>query len=1003
MDDPYINSFVLEETRRYILTLTGKYEQLAPVAGDVPACLRRLLYLQRTHPSAHDIMLGIGLCRLVTGDPRASEALEFLAGAVISPVARFFLLMARIRAGAYDNAFVEMKSLLRETAVLHFDIFHRLCNMVVKAVRCNGWCGMLPDGKIVVGVRAKRQPSITIRAGGDEIAASVSLLTDQGEYTVWQVDNVTLPHALCPVHVHYKGRQLVGSGLECRSIWQFQGFVEECAEGISGWCRYPNNIGAENRLVVRSGLTDMVICEKVFGVEDTDQLCPEKRRTEFCITWADLAHSGTGPVRITDPFGQDLYGSPLTPQAGAHYARNQAEQVAMAFPAACPPEAPAHSVLPYPALYTSRFSAHRGKGVRDPAVNPVVIVIPVYKGLKVTKECLSLALKWREADTRIVAVNDCSPDPAIVAYLESLDGCEGIQVLHNERNRGFTYTANRGLREAGRDEDVILLNSDTLLPKGWVSRLRETAYSAPDIGTATPLSNAATIFSYPRNDGQNTIPRYDEVEEMAALLAGLGHTDTVDVPTAHGFCMYIRAECLRQTGVLREDVFAQGYGEENDFSRRALALGWRHVVCLNTFVGHVEGQSFSAFRGDLMRRNLRILNGLHPGYDAVVQAWQKKDPLGPFRRLVDMTRLTADLRGRTTVALVTHNRGGGVQKFVRRRAAQITDEGKLALVISPLTAGEKGKPPRWHVVPATLEDYPNILCDTDGDALQDILLALHCERIEMHSYIGAGVAAIGCVARFGIPYNVYLHDYSWFCPRITLVSYNNIYCGEQSEEACGRCVRDLGALNEDDLTADELREQSRDILNDATEIIASCRDVAARYRRQMGVSPIIHQWEAPTANEQIAFRPKSDSEVRRILLIGAIGMEKGYNVILKLARYVVETGLPLRFVIVGFTCDDERLLETGVVEITGPYGDDELPALISEQSCDWGFLPAQWPETWSYVLTEFWRQKIPVVTFDIGAPAQRVRECGGGMVIPLHLRMPELAALLMDPAVFSYG
>ena len=48
----------------------------------------------------------------------------------------------------------------------------------------------------------------------------------------------------------------------------------------------------------------------------------------------------------------------------------------------------------------------------------------------------------------------------------------------------------------------------------------------------------------------------------------------VDIPTAVGFCMYVRRECLLQTGLFREDLFAQGYGEENDFCLRARHLGF---------------------------------------------------------------------------------------------------------------------------------------------------------------------------------------------------------------------------------------------------------------------------------------------------------------------------------------------------------------------------------------------------------------------------------------------
>jgi GT2 family glycosyltransferase len=77
---------------------------------------------------------------------------------------------------------------------------------------------------------------------------------------------------------------------------------------------------------------------------------------------------------------------------------------------------------------------------------------------------------------------------------------------------------------------------------------------------------------------------------VAALAAQVNH-EVIEVPTGHGFCLYMRAQCLAETGPLREDLFAQGYGEENDFCMRARHLGWRHVAVPSVFVAHCEFRS----------------------------------------------------------------------------------------------------------------------------------------------------------------------------------------------------------------------------------------------------------------------------------------------------------------------------------------------------------------------------------------------------------------------------
>ena len=72
---------------------------------------------------------------------------------------------------------------------------------------------------------------------------------------------------------------------------------------------------------------------------------------------------------------------------------------------------------------------------------------------------------------------------------------------------------------------------------------REAAYSAADIGTATPLSNNATLFSYPREDGANPMPDEAATVRLDRVARRAKRERVVDVPTAHGFCVYLRRDC----------------------------------------------------------------------------------------------------------------------------------------------------------------------------------------------------------------------------------------------------------------------------------------------------------------------------------------------------------------------------------------------------------------------------------------------------------------------------
>ncbi len=96
-------------------------------------------------------------------------------------------------------------------------------------------------------------------------------------------------------------------------------------------------------------------------------------------------------------------------------------------------------------------------------------------------------------------------------------------------------------------------------------------------------------------------------------------------------------------------------------------------------------------------------------------------------------------------------------------------------------------------------------------------------------------------------------------------------------------------------------------------------------------------------------------------------------------------GLAIEFVVVGHTEDDARLVKTGKVFVTGPYIEGEASHLLRRERPDVVFMASVWPETWSYALDEVLAVGIPVVAFDLGAVAERLRAATRGELLPLTL------------------
>ena len=563
-------------------------------------------------------------------------------------------------------------------------------------------------------------------------------------------------------------------------------------------------------------------------------------------------------------------------------------------------------------------------------------------------------------------------DPDLGAALDRLAAAGSIVLHRLAENRGFPTAANTGLRAAA-GHDVVLLNSDTVVPPGWLQHLTAAAHSAPDIGSACPLSNEATILSYPKRDGGN--PMVDP-GPLSALANGANGAATVTIPVSVGFCMYMRRECIDAVGLLREDLWAQGYGEENDWCLRARHRGWRHVAAPGCFVAHEGAASFGAARQHLMARNSVTLERLHPGYGALIGGWIAQDPLGPARRRMDAIRWEAQ-RQPSAVVLVTHAGGGGVDRVIADRARAFRAQGVRPIVVRP-----SENPPGAAVIGDG--DTPNLRyrLPDEWDGLLRLLRRERVRCVELHHTLGHDPEMLGLARRLGVPHEVFVHDYASFCARIALVPEHS-YCGEPPVAGCEACVADFGSNLEEDIGPAALVARSAALLGAAQRVVAPAADVAARMRRHFPQTRLeVTPWEDDTA---IPPPPATRRPIRRVCVVGGIGVEKGFEVLLACVRDAAARALPLHFTVAGFTANDERLLAAGPVFITGQYAEADVVALIQAQAADIALLPSVWPETWCFTLSQAWRAGLRAAVFDLGAPAERVRRTGWGDVLPLGL------------------
>ena len=269
-----------------------------------------------------------------------------------------------------------------------------------------------------------------------------------------------------------------------------------------------------------------------------------------------------------------------------------------------------------------------------------LIIVPVFNAFEKLEACLDSISRTVPPGTRVWLIDDASTDTRVRPLLQSwVNEAKPVRrLLVHGVNRGFVATANHGMRLA--DTDVVLLNSDTGVTRGWLQSLADCLDSDDSIATATPWSNNGEIVSIPKFCVCNPVPRDPEV--IASIIKSCGQASYPEMPTAVGFCMAISLRAIKLIGLFDEATFGLGYGEENDFCQRAEQAGLRNVLCDDAYVVHHGGASFGPLGLKPDEESMQRLLAKHPDYLRKVSEFIKTDPLQPRRQqILDCLERTA--------------------------------------------------------------------------------------------------------------------------------------------------------------------------------------------------------------------------------------------------------------------------------------------------------------------------------------------------------------------------
>ena len=163
-------------------------------------------------------------------------------------------------------------------------------------------------------------------------------------------------------------------------------------------------------------------------------------------------------------------------------------------------------------------------------------------------------------------------------------------------------------------------------------------------------------------------------------------------------------------------------------------------------------------------------------------------------------------------------------------------------------------------------------------------------------------------------------------------------------------------------------------------------DVVRRLASQ-GFDPrrmVVVDYGIPALPPAVATAPRPGSPLR-LGYLGSLGPHKGVRVALRAMELLAHQpvtlqvrGGPLRDA--GLRGELERLEEQGLVRYLGPYGEEDLPAVLA--GLDALVIPSIWPETGPMVWMEALSAGLPVIASSVGALPDRIRHGQDGLLVP---------------------
>lgn len=615
----------------------------------------------------------------------------------------------------------------------------------------------------------------------------------------------------------------------------------------------------------------------------------------------------------------------------------------------------------------------------------VDIILPVYNGLNYLEILLPQIFQYSDLKFKLYITNDASPDPNISTFLTKIKNKypEKVEIDTNKTNLGFTKTVNLLFQKCANDY-IVLLNSDTEVNENWLSRLIFPFLRDEKIATITPMSNCATICSFPNIGDNDLLENFSPSELNKRLLKLPSYVE--EIPTGVGFCMAIRKKALDETGFFDEKNFPRGYGEEVDLCFRIQKMGYKNILNGSLFIYHKHGGSFSSVeKKKLQFTNQKKIEELYPEFTNRLTSYFESNTFCVHKFICFLSILKSE--GNSVCLFFDHDLGGGTNVYTRNYQSNNSEITYINITF-----------PNPNINPNALIlariKYSNLHFQFTLESTSALFRIFDLANFSPNELILNNLVSysnlfqlLNDVENYKLnnpSLNIKLlgHDFYPICPNFLLFN-NSEFCNiPENANICRSCIANLSEtiepvlISSDFKTHQEWRAKWGSLLHLCNEVTVFSESTKKLY---------VRTW--PKISDKIEIKPhkligftKKVKNKKNICILGNIhSVAKGAKIVKDLA-IELEYNNPGNYNLISIGAI-APLYDSQNICKTGAYAIDNLYEKLIEHRIDLIFIPSVCSETFSFTTREAIESNIPTACFQLGGQYDQIKNYSKGIVI----------------------